>query len=94
MSFKDFFYEQVTNLKANELKKGDKIENINTQCDHYKSKGEVVDIISMPKKKTNRVKSGENTPGKLVKYKITNSGSNYEPGDEVTKTEIQLKKVS
>ena len=94
MSFKDFYSEQTTNVKANELKKGDKVENINKQCDHYKSKGEVVRVISMPNKRSKSVKNGKNTPGKLIEYKVTNSSKNYEPGDKIIKTEIQLKKSS
>jgi len=93
MSFKDFFYEQKTNIRANELKRGNTVKNINPECAHFKSEGEVVKVASMPVIKTKKVKNGKNTPGNLVTYKITNNGKNFEPGDVVTKTEIQLSKT-
>ena len=91
MRFKEFY--ENTNLKVNELKPGDKVKNINPDCEQYKSVGIVKKVSTLPTKKTNKVKTGRNIPGNVVTYKITNKGKKYDEGDEVTKTEIQLSKV-
>ena len=91
MNFREFY--ENTNLKANELKKGDKVKNINPDCEHYKSTGIVKSVKSLPAKKTSKVKSGENIPGNIITYKVTNKGKNFNTGDEITKTEIQLSKI-
>lgn len=74
------------------LKKGDKIKNTNPDCEHAGSEGEVEDVIKLPEKGSKGVKSKHNIPGRLVKYKVTNDGDEYEKGDTLYKTGEQLKK--
>jgi hypothetical protein len=76
------------------LKKGDKIKNTNPDCEHAGSEGEVESIDRIPEKGSNDVKSKHNIPGRLVRYKVTNSnGKEYEEGDTLIKTGEQLKKI-
>jgi len=76
------------------LKKGDKIKNTNPDCEHAGSEGEVEDVIELPEKGSKGVKSKHNIPGRLVKYKVTNSnGKEYEEGDTLIKTGEQLKRI-
>ena len=92
-SFKTF-YEQC-NVCANELKCGDPVENINPQCDHYRSKGIVLKVKKIPQ-------DNKRTAGNIVVYKVSNSSDDFDKkkvngifhtGDKLEKTEIQLKKV-
>ena len=88
-SFKQYF-EAVL---AGRLKKGDKIKNTNPDCEHAGSEGEVKDIVDLPLKGSKQVKSKHNMPGKLVKYKVTNTdGKNYEEDDTLYKDPSQLTK--
>jgi len=56
---------------------GDIINNKNTNCVHYGSKGIVIQI---PQQGT-------------VRYTVTNSGDTFKPGDILTKTSDQLEKI-
>ncbi len=89
------FHENECNVDANELKSGDTVENINPECDHYMSKGVVVDIIKVPQDK-------DRTAGNIIKYRVTNDSDSldkntlngvFHPEDELEKTEIQLKRL-
>jgi hypothetical protein len=93
-SFKTF-YEQC-NVCANELKRGDPVENINPECDHFKSKGVVLKIKKIPQDE-------ERTAGNIIIYKVSNSSDDFDKkevngifhkGDKLAKTEIQLKKLN
>jgi hypothetical protein len=93
-SFKEFYYENC-NVCANELKEGDEIENINPDCDHYRSCGTVTAIKKVEQDK-------DRTAGNIIVYKVSNSSDDFDPkdingsfksGDTLEKTEIQLKKV-
>lgn len=95
-SFKDFFEENHCNVDANELKPGDVVENINDECDHFRSKGIVVKMIKVPQDE-------DKTAGNICTYKVMNSSDDFEPqyvngkfkkGDILQKTEIQLKKLN
>lgn len=79
-------YIEKTNLTANELKPGDKIEDCNADCKHYKSAGKVTAVKKIKGKKGNIV-------GNKIEYKCSNSGKNWKKGDKLEKTEIQLKKI-
>lgn len=92
-SFKKF-YEQC-NVCANELEPGDHIENINPDCDHFRSRGMVIGIKNIPQ-------DTKRDAGKLIVYKVSNNSSDFKKkevngsfgeGDELEKTEIQLKKI-
>jgi len=76
------FYEGKTPLE-NKLKPGDKVKNINPDCKHYKSKGEVTKVEDIPE--VSDGKGGKNTPGKLVYY------TDEKTGRKLKKTGSQLK---
>lgn len=86
ISFRRFVAEKCStcNVNPDELKPGDEVVNSNSHCKHYKSKGTVT--------KVSKIKEKGNSVGNKVKYKIKNKSKNFKPGDEVEKTEIQLKK--
>lgn len=84
------------NVCANELKVGDKVQNINPECDHYRSIGDVIKILPI----TN---DDDKISGNVVNYQVTNDCDDYNtkyingefhPGDELSKTEIQLRKLN
>ena len=83
INFKEFI--EKTNLKPNELKAGDRIENCNPECKHYKSKGIVTRII--------KLRDGDNIAGNEVEYQCDCDGKTWNKGQKLKKTEIQLKKV-
>jgi hypothetical protein len=56
---------------------GDLVKNINKDCIHYKSTGEVVLVHD----------NGD------VTYKVTNHGSTFKPGNQLTKSHDQLIKI-
>ena len=58
---------------------GDMVRNINPDCIHYMSEGIVVAVKDLP-----------NNMGKVISYKTTNAGTNWQIGSELTKTEVQL----
>ena len=58
---------------------GDAVLNKNKKCKHFGSAGKVLKILSLPK-----------DTGKVVKYKCTNSGKNWNKGDVLSKTMDQL----
>lgn len=74
------------NVKANELKPGDKVEDINPGCKEYKAKGTV--------KSVKKVRDGKKRiAGNLVEIEVDNKGKNFKKGQKLKKTEIQLKKL-
>jgi hypothetical protein len=77
---------EKTNVLPNDLKPGDKIENCNKDCKHFKSKGTVTNI--------EKIKGKGGIVGNKIEYKIENKGKNFKPGKKVEKTEIQLKKIN
>jgi len=90
------FHNRQCNVDANELKPGDVIKNINKDCDHFQSKGQVVKITKI------KNDHGKNL-GNLCTYKVTNNSDDldpstlngtFKPGDILKKTEIQLKKIN
>ena len=63
--------------KPYELAKGDLVKNINKDCTHYKSTGEVVFVHD----------NGD------ITYQVNNQGATYTPGDQLTKSQNQLIKI-
>jgi len=85
-------FKQYMEMLAKDIDKGSRVKNVNPDCEHHGSEGEVEDVIDLPEKGSRQVKSKHNMPGKLVKYKVTNTdGKNYEPGDTLYKDPSQLK---
>lgn len=85
----DKLYESIL---AKDLKKGDEIKNTNPDCEHAGSEGEVESIEKLPNKSDKSVKNKNNMPGRLIKYKVKNSGKNFKTGDTLYKTADQLDK--
>ena len=52
------------------FKTGDKIQNINKDCEHYKSTGTVKKVKNLPEIGSKDVKSKHNTPGQVVEYQV------------------------
>ena len=95
MTFEEFF-ENECNVCANELEAGDHVENINSECDHFRSTGVIKGIKDIPQ-------DDEKTAGRIVLYVVTNDSSDFpdnevngkfSKGDKLAKTEIQLKKLN
>jgi len=61
---------------------GDKVRNVNEQCEHYRSEGTVKEIKELPDK-----------AGNLVGYACSNAGHNWGEGDLLFKTPDQLEKL-
>jgi len=81
MSLKEAMNKLLRHTKSSYkgFKIGDVVVNTNTKCMHYGSMGEVVKIEELG-----------NNSGYLIHYKVTNKGSNFSPGDVISKTEDQL----
>ena len=77
--------EDSCNVCANELKPGDQVKNINSDCKEKDAKGVVRSV--------KKVKDGKKIAGNLIEFEVRNKGKNYNPGDKLKKTEIQLKKL-
>jgi hypothetical protein len=63
--------------KPYEFAKGDLIKNINKDCTHYNSTGEVIYVHD----------NGD------ITYRVNNKGATYTPGDQLTKSQNQLIKI-
>ena len=61
---------------------GDIVKNKNTSCPHQGSMGIIQKIMNLA-----------NDMGKVVKYRVVNTGPTYKPGDVLTKTMDQLEPV-
>jgi hypothetical protein len=77
---------EKTNVSPNELKPGDSVIDTNKDCVQYKSKGKVTKVSKIKGKKGNIV-------GNKVAYKCDCDGPSWKKGEELEKTEIQLKKT-
>ena len=88
------FRQYLAEVRARELKPGDKVKNVNRDCEHADSEGEVEAVVKLPHKGDEEVKNKNNMPGRLVKYKVTNDTKNAEKGDHLYKTADQLDKKS
>jgi hypothetical protein len=75
---------------------GDMVKNINPDCKHFKSEGEVCGVRSIKgfRKNTADDKPGEEDElGLIFAYKTTNAGKNWDEGDTLEKTPDQLEKI-
>jgi hypothetical protein len=64
---------------ADEPQVGDRIVNVNPECDHHGSKGVVIAINSLP-----------GDAGKTAEYQCSNRGPTWEKGEVLEKTLDQL----
>lgn len=67
------------------FKPGDRVKNVNPDCKQYKSSGTVTDVKPIKGKKGNII-------GKKVEYKCDCDGNTWKKGQELEKTQDQLKK--
>ena len=77
---------------------GDMVKNINPDCKHFESEGEICGRTRvMGKKTTADHKPGheeeEDELGFVFAYKTTNAGKNWDEGDTLEKTPDQLEKI-
>ena len=84
----------VNEILAKDLNVGDKVKNVNPDCEHYGSEGIVKRKIRRSEVNSSKVKNKHNIPGRDAKIQVTNDTENAEPGDELTKSLDQLKIVS
>jgi hypothetical protein len=82
----------VNEILKKDVSVGDDIENINPDCEHYKTKGKVKKIIRRPETGSSKVKNKHNIPGSDVEYEVTNDTKNAQKGDRLRKSLDQLKK--
>ena len=77
------FNKENQEIEASAMFKiGDKVKNINPECDHYGSQGTVKQIKELPE-----------GMGYAIVYECENEGMNYKKGDMLAKTEVQLIKA-
>jgi hypothetical protein len=86
------FDRLVNEILKKDVSVGDDIENINPDCEHYKTKGKIKKIIRRPETGSSRVKNKHNIPGSDVEYEVTNDTKNAQKGDRLTKSLDQIKK--
>ncbi len=78
------FRQYVSEVMARDLHKGDHVKNVNPNCKHSGSEGDVEKVEDLPE--IGDGKGGKNMPGKLVVYKDEDSGR------KLKKTADQLEK--
>jgi hypothetical protein len=61
---------------------GQKVRNVNKNCNHYGSEGIVKEIKDLP-----------NQMGKVISYEVINEGPTYKKGEVLTKTVDQLSRA-
>ena len=87
----DMFDTLVNEILKKDLHVGDKIKNINPDCEHYGTEGIVKKITSRPEEKSNQVKNKHNIPGSDAEYEVTNDTKNAGKGDKLKKSLDQIK---
>lgn len=81
----------VNEILKKDLHVGDKVKNINPDCEHYGTEGIVKKIKSRPEEKSSQVKNKHNIPGSDAEYEVTNDTENAGKGDKLKKSLDQLK---
>lgn len=81
----------VNEVLKRELSVGDKVKNINPDCEHYGSEGIVKKIVSRPEEGSSKVKNKHNIPGSDAEIEVTNDTSNAGKGDRLKKSLDQYK---
>lgn len=81
----------VNEILKRDLNVGDKVKNINPDCEHYGSEGVVKKITRRPEEKSDQVKNKHNIPGSDAEYEVTNDTEKAGKGDRLKKSLDQLK---
>ena len=87
------FARLFNEILKKDLKVGDKIENINPDCEHYHTKGVVKKLKKRPEDGSSKVKNKHNVPGTDAEYEVTNKTTTANKGDTLRKSLEQIKKV-
>jgi hypothetical protein len=87
----DQFDTVVNEILKRDLHVGDKIKNINPDCEHYGTEGVVKKITRRPEEKSSKVKNKHNIPGSDAEYEVTNDTDNAGKGDRLKKSLDQIK---
>ena len=87
----DRFDSLVNEILKKDLHVGDKVKNINPDCEHYGSEGVVKKKIRRPEENSGNVKNKHNIPGSDAEYEVTNDTKNAGKGDKLKKSLDQLK---
>jgi hypothetical protein len=87
----DQFDILVNEILKKDLNVGDKVKNINPDCEHYGSEGVVKKLTRRPEEKSGDVKNNHNIPGSDAEYEVTNDTTNASTGDKLKKSLDQLK---
>ena len=77
------FLSENLQSHTHEPSAGEWVENVNPQCKHFGSKGQVVDVINIP-----------DDAGTTIKYLVMNIGDSFSPGDVLEKTLDQVTLIS
>ena len=89
----DQFDILVNEILKKDVKIGDKVKNINPDCEHHGTEGVIKKIIRRPETGSKDVKNKHNIPGSDIEYKVTNDTENAEKGDKLRKSLDQIKKT-
>ena len=80
-------------MKSLDAHKGDEVENVNKDCEHYGVKGVVKRTEKRKEKRSDKVDNKHNVPGRDIVISVTNSTKNAKPGDEITKSADQIELI-
>ncbi len=81
----------VNEILKRDLHVGDKVKNINPDCEHYGTEGVVKKVTRRPEENSKKVKNKHNIPGSDAEYEVTNDTKNARSGDNLKKSLDQLK---
>jgi hypothetical protein len=87
----DQFDTLVNEILKKDLHVGDRVKNVNPDCEHYGSEGVVKKITTRPEENSDKVKNKHNVPGSDAEYEVTNDTDNAGKGDRLKKSLDQLK---
>lgn len=88
----DNFERLVNEILKKDIRVGDGIKNINPDCEHHGTEGEIKKIIKRPETGSDKVSNKHNIPGSDVEYEVTNNTKNAKKGDRLRKSLDQLDK--
>ena len=84
------FKQYIAEILKKDVKVGDKIKNINPDCEHHGTEGVIKKIKSRPEEGSSKVKNIHNIPGSDVEYQVTNDTKNAQKGDRLKKSLDQI----
>ena len=85
------FDRLVNEILKKDVHVGDKIKNINPDCEHHGTEGVIKKIVKRPEEGSEKVKNKHNIPGSDVEYEVTNDTETAAKGDRLKKSLDQIK---